>query len=73
MVILWKTWTIVYIDLLDRSNMLFGCIIILGKMFAKSFHHATYKKYDMSTRQNDVCVPFMESKDDEEHCWNTDD
>ena len=32
------------IDLQDTSNILFGCIIILGKVFAKSFHHAPYRK-----------------------------
>ena len=39
--------------------MLFGCIIILGKMFEKSFHHATYKKYDMSTRQTMMSVYLL--------------
>ena len=28
-----------------------GCIIIFGKVFTKSFHHASYGKYEMSTRQ----------------------
>ena len=50
-VILWKIWTIVHIDLQDASNILFGYIIILGKVFAKSFHHAPYGQYEMSTRQ----------------------
>ena len=50
-VILWKIWTIVCIDMQDTSNILFGCIFILGKVFAKSFHHAPYEKYEMSTRQ----------------------
>ena len=48
--VLSKIRTIVYIDLPDRSNILFGCIIILGKVFAKSFRHAAYEKYDISTR-----------------------
>ena len=33
------------------KNILFGCIIILGKVFAKSFHHARHGKYERSTRQ----------------------
>ena len=50
-VILWKIWTIIDIDLLDTTNTYFGCIIIVGKVFAKSFHHAPYGKYEMSARQ----------------------
>ena len=50
-VILWKIWTIVHKDLQDTSSILFGCVIILGKVFAKSFHHAQYGKSEMSTRQ----------------------
>ena len=33
---------IVHVDLHDTSNILFGCIIIFRKVFAKSFHHASY-------------------------------
>ena len=46
-----KIWTTVHIDLQDTSNILFGCIIIMGKVFAKSFHYAPYGKYEMSTKQ----------------------
>ena len=51
MVNLWKIWAIIHTDLQDTSNILFGCIIIFGKVFTKSFHHASYGKYEMSTRQ----------------------
>ena len=34
---------IVHIDLQDTSNILFWCIIIFRKVFANSFHHASYR------------------------------
>ena len=47
---LWKIWTMVYIDLQDTINLLFWCMIILRKMFAKSFNHAQYWEQEMTTR-----------------------
>ena len=51
MVILWKIWAIVHTDLQDASIIVLGWIIFLGKVFAKSYHHALYGKYELSTRQ----------------------
>ena len=51
-VILWKIWTIVDIDLLDKTNILFGYIIIVGKVFAKSFHHAQVRKWVQVMSEN---------------------
>ena len=50
MEILWNIWTTVHIDMEDTSNILFGCIIILGKVSAESFYHAQNGKYQISTR-----------------------
>ena len=59
-VIIWKIWTIVNIDLQDISNILFGCIIILGQVFAKSFNHIMYGKYKMSARQIMTPMHFLQ-------------
>ena len=59
MVILWKNWAIVHIDLQDTSDILFGCIIILGKVFANSFHHALYGKHEMNKRQIMMPIYFI--------------
>ena len=49
--ILWKICIIFHIDLQDTSNILVGCIIISRKVFAKSLHQASCRKWEMSTRQ----------------------
>ena len=64
-VILWKIWTIVHIDLQDTSNILLGCISIWGKVLQS--HSIMYHI------ENDVYITFMESKENEERRLNTDD
>ena len=58
-------------DLQDTGNILFGYIVSWER--CSQSHSIMYRRENEYKAVNDVYVPFMESKDDEEHRLNTDD
>ena len=72
-VILWKIWTILHIDLQD-TRIYFWVHNYLGKGVRKVIPScAAWKIRKEYKADNDVYVPFMEAKEDEERRLNTDD